>query len=1501
MKNVEEEVYPLTHPQKRIWYTEQEHPDTSINNVGGIVQVTGLIDPLVLEQAINRFIEENDGVRIRLTAMEAAQYVTNYTYRNFPMLYFVNESELHDWAQQQLELPFPCYDSDLFQFARFEVAQRLSGYVVKLHHLIADGWSVSLMTDQIAEHYERLSAGAVAVTKKPSYLEWLRAEADYLNSERCRKNRSYWTRKLTPLPEDYMFRSAHAAKGRREAIDLEPELSHRIRQCAEHLHISLNSMFASLMILYLSKTMQQKEAIIGIPVLNRSGAKEKNTFGMFTSTMPLRVSIHNEDSIQEYMKKVNKELISGIYHQRYPFDLLVNDIQLKKNGYDRLFQVCVNTYNTKLHPHFNGMPVENLELYNGYQPYALQLVVKDWSSDGRLTLFYDYLISDFTSDRIAQMHRRMVGLMKQMIDAPKQPLAALTLLTEQERREQLILRNETEAYYPQDKTVIHLFEEQVLATPEKIAASDGSLTFTYDELNRQANQFAYRLRSRGIAAGELVGIMAGHSIACLSALLGVLKAGGAYVPIDPDYPQSRIQQIIASSRLKYMLVDCTDQVPPEFGGQVMLLDDPVLDHGADANGDSPASPDGLAYIIYTSGSTGIPKGVKVHHRGLMNYITWAAKSYLSLDHEVFALYSSLSFDLTVTSMFAPLISGHEVRIYRQHRSEFILRDIFADNQATVVKLTPAHLALIMDLDLRQSTVHCLIVGGDDLKASLAERVHHLFGGHIRIVNEYGPTETVVGCIVHEYDPKQDREGSVPIGQPIQNVKVYVLDQAGQPVPDEQPGELYIAGDSVGQGYLYQEELTEARFVADAILHTGTMYRTGDLACWFADGTLHYLGRVDHQVKIKGYRIESQEIENECLRLPEIREAVVIDREDSRGQKYLAAYIIPDREGFDTMKLRRHLIARLPSYMVPAAIQCMKQFPLTPNGKVDRNRLPDPLIDVQEGEKEAYTASGNGTEAAVLAGLKHMLSVDVIHPGDNFYFLGGDSIKAIQLSAQLREQGVHLTVKDILAFPVIRELLVIATAAPATHIAQTPAMGAVPCTPIWRWFKEQRFAEPHYYNQSVLLRLHRELPVERLRQALGRLVEHHDALRLILHEETGELHYCNERLGQLPELAWIDLSHCTGKERIDRLRSEGERLKSSMSLATGPLFKAALFDLGEQGRRLLLTAHHGVIDAVSWRIVLEDFSSICHALLEDETVVLPAKTHSYQAYAQSLEQYGASDSLLASLDYWEASETQRHADLGLAHQHQQRIPSKSTERTLELTAELIEDETKRLQTSANATYATTTQDLLLTALSMAVGQITHSHDVTIELEGHGRESFTHALDVTRTVGWFTTLFPVCFHPGGGDMGQEIQAHKEQLRRIPDKGLSYGVLRYLRNTLLASEVKDSIRFNYLGEIESELPFGLFSLAEEYSGADSSIHNQMTCGLDFLVWIAGGRLHIRLSCDPARYSHDSAEQLLHSFIAQLQAIIHHCENTKAQSGPAVYDTIALTPDELDNLFVG
>ncbi|GAA0372865.1 amino acid adenylation domain-containing protein [Bacillus horti] len=1483
----------LTHAQKRIWYIEKISPLTPIHNISAIVTIGGMVNYTSLSKAINHFVKHNAGIRYRFIERDSHVYQYEEEFKEFTLDFFdftnteKPDEALLKWSEQENAKAFSLKHESLYYFAIFKLSDEQSGFFYKIHHIISDGGSFPLLVDQIYNAYEAIQNDSELDKRLSySYSEYIEQETEYMKSKRFIRDKEYWHEQFNRDPE-FIVKTSPSLEGRKKVFFLDKVVSKRIKQWVAENDCSLNSFFTGIFLIFLSKFYQQSDLIIGTPVSNHT-MKNKHIFGMMTSTMPLRVNCEDQEILQ-FMKLVERQLKRSYKHQRYPYDLLVNELELKRKGIDQLIAFSVNYYNFHLNHPLDGMKTRTEEQYSGYQIYSLQWVVNDWTEE--LQLDYQYKVEDYTEQDIDHIHHYLKTLILYSLDSPKLQLNEISLLDPSLWHEMIYSFNQTTELYPDHLTMTQLFERQAELTPNHNACVFEGLNLTYEQLNGRANQLARLLRKQGVVRNQFVGVMLDHSFDLIIGILAIMKAGGAYIPIDSSYPKERIKYILEHSKCTLVLVD-QDIGEEQFACSVInISNEKTYNNEQNNNLDLINRPSDLVYMIYTSGSTGKPKGVMIKHQSLVNYCWWAKKSYIHHADDTFALYSSIAFDLTVTSIFTPLICGNRIAIYRTMDEPFVLQRVLEEKVANIIKLTPAHLSLLKDRDYQDSGVTVFIVGGDNLKVQLCKEIVQAFGEDITIFNEYGPTEATVGCMIYKYDADKDIGISVPIGRPADNVACYVLDQHMLPAPYGSIGELYLSGDGLAEGYLHHEELTNQKFIPNPFIQGSKMYRTGDLVTLQKDGCYSYEGRMDHQVKIRGYRIELAEIESCLQELPAIKEAIVLLHENGVDSPFLCAYILCDaNQSISESYMKDQLYLRLPEYMVPNHYVQIEKIPLTSNGKIDQSMLPKPSRSLDS----QLVAAKDTVEQILLTASKKVLMTEALGMNHNFYHAGGDSIKAIQLSSQLHDIGYELKVKDILSTPILKDLARRVNQRVKETSNTQSYRGDINPLPITEWFFEQGFSNQNYYHQSFLLKLKKAFSLQQVQSWLSDLLQQHDALRMNYSSERKKLFYNSDYMNHELELQEVVLHGLTKEDQIKVIKQTGTTLKASMDIEKGLLFSGCLFRISEKEDLLLLTAHHLIIDGVSWRILLNDLDRLMGQSRQETRSYLLEKTSSYQLWAQRLHEYSAND-LLPSLAYWEKS-----ANHSFRFPKDNRNGSRKLAYAKKLSVQLGEEQTTLLLSKANLSYQTSTHELIVTSLALALSNFTKQKSLCFLLEGHGREELFDDVDVSRTVGWFTTIYPIALYVEDLNVATQIKKQKEELRRVPNKGLDYGVIRYLKKQLQGCFEKELVRLNYLGDLDHSFKSEYIDYCDIETGEEYSLDNELTCLLDINAWVIRKKLTIEISYSQQEFMEATIQSFITEFKQQLGRVIHHCSSREqTEYTPSDFDTISISQEDLDQLF--
>ncbi len=1074
---------PLSFAQQRLWFLDQLEPGSASYNLPEAVRLTGALNVGALERALNEIVRRHEALRTTFTltadgrplqviapALTLALAVTDLSALPAPQ----REAEATRLATAEAQRPFDLAAGPLVRAGLLRLAAAEHILLLTLHHIVGDDWSSSVLTQELAALYDAFSHGRPSPLPdlRLQYADFAAWQRGWLQGEVLETQLGYWRRQLAgappvlELPTDRPRPAVQTFNGAYQSFTLPASLTRQLKAFTQRegatLFMTLLAAFAALVQRYSGQT----DFTIGTPIANRNRADIEGLIGFFVNTLVLRADLSGAPSFRQLLQRVRETALGAYAHQDVPFEMVVDALHPQRNlSHAPLFQVMFALQNT---------PLGAVTLSAGTAPLSLAPVeAHSGTAKFDLTLFMveegetlsgalEYNTDLFDAATITRLAGHFQNLLAALVAEPDRPVAQVPLLSEAERRQLVVTWNQTDAPFPDHLLVHQLFEQQAALTPQALAAVDATTALTYAELDARANQLAHHLQALGVGPETLVGLCLTRSTAVPIAILGVLKAGGAYVPIDPGYPAERIAFMLQDTRAPVVLTEAGlwSRAAQSLGAHLQLpgfrvlcldADWPLIAQAPAAPPPNRATPDSLAYVIYTSGSTGTPKGAMLEHRGVVNYLTWCRQAYPLHAGAGSPVHSSIAFDLTVTSLIAPLTTGRAVHLLPDDLGVEALSDLL--NRAgdfSLIKITPAHLKLVGDQlrpDQAPAKTRAFIIGGENLLPEhVAFWLRH--APNTALVNEYGPTETVVGCCVYTEDPARPSAAVVPIGRPILNTQLYVLDEHLQPVPIGVAGELYIGGVQVGRGYLNRPELTAERFRPDPFRPGGRLYRSGDLARYRADGNLECLGRLDFQVKIRGFRVELGEIEATLSQHPGVKQNVVWVWTEA-GHKRLAAYIVPAQSGAApaglAAELREFLRERLPEYMVPAAFVPMETLPLNANGKVERKALPAP-DQAARGTAAAYVAPRNPAEAALAAVWAEVLNLERVGIQDNFFDLGGDSILSLQIIARARQAGLHLTPRQVFETPTVEGLAAAAAAVTAEPELQPAEAGGAEAGP-----------------------------------------------------------------------------------------------------------------------------------------------------------------------------------------------------------------------------------------------------------------------------------------------------------------------------------------------------------------------------------------------------------------------------------------------------------------------
>ena len=1514
-----EDDIPLSFAQERLWFIDQYDHNASYN-MPGAIRLFGALNIEVLEKTLLAIVSRHEVLRTNfVTINNGAKQVIHESATS--RLEIVNLSHLSKEAadsqilgsiHKESQKPFDLANDSLIRFILYTISEEESVLFMNQHHIVSDGWSFSILINEITQIYEAYSNGKPSpLTDLPiqyaDYAIWQRA---YLEGERLQKQADYWKDKLEgvailELPTDKPRPKEQTFNGNRLPIHLNKALTEKLQQLSRENDATLFMTLLSVFKILLQRYTGQSDICVGSPIANRTRAEIEPLIGFFVNTLALRSDVATDLPFNKFLKNVRSTTLEAYESQDIPFEKVVDIVEPERNlSYSPLFQaMMVLQNNPEGELKFSGLNIEPVVIESVVSKFDITL---DFIETGAgLYGNIEYNTDLFDRATIERMANHFIVLVEQVTENPGRQIKDLEVLTPEEKHQLLVEWNDTDVDYPRGKCIHQLFEDQVAKTPANIAVVFEEEELTYGQLNEKANQLGHYLQERGVKPETLVGICVDRSLEMIIGLLGILKAGGAYVPIDPAYPEDRIS---------YMLEDagCGIVLTQEHIGLVQAGTEVIyLDSDWDNIGKRPTEnvrsgvkSDNLAYVIYTSGSTGKPKGVMLEHKNTNSLLEWARKIYSIQELAGTFASTSITFDLSVFELYLPLSIGGSI-ILGQNILSF--NESINKQKITLINTIPSAIRQLLDQKAISTTVKTINLAGEYLRREL---VDELYGElqNVKVYDLYGPSEDTT----YTTFSLRTIGGRATIGKPIDNTKVYILDNNLNLTPIGIAGELCISGDGLARGYLNQPELTAEQFIKNPFSEdrTSRLYKTGDLARYLPDGNIEFLGRIDDQVKIRGFRIELGEIESVLNTQEGVNTSVVLAKEVSDGNKQLVAYIVPSRDtendaSLNIKELREELSKTLPDYMVPSLFVRLDAMPLTSNGKVDKKALPEP-----EGNLETtndYVAPVKENEKKLAGIWQELLGVERVGIYDNFFELGGDSIISIQVVSRANQQGLIISPKDVFKYQTVSTLAKVCGAKKTEIKAeQSFVKGEVGLTPIQSWYFGNNLANKDHFNQAVILQVEESLEVQMLENALNAIFRQHDVLRLFYKYENNRWLQEHKEFSIL-KLDVIDLTGKSGTELSKEIDKEATKIQAGLSIGRGEIFKPLLFKTAPgQANHLLLVIHHLAVDGVSWRILIEDIRKSCEQQIEGRSINLGSKTSSFKQWFERLNDYAHSDELSKELPFWKSIAEEPVMRLPIDKNEGENTVGSAANVSINLSKEL----TRSLLQDAGKAYNTRINDLLLSALGITISKWIRENDIIINLEGHGREELFADMDISRTVGWFTSLFPVCISLNGTtDIGDIIKSVKEQLRALPNKGIGYGILRYLKeDDAIRNSVKlksePEISFNYLGqfnELEKSDEQTIISISGESSGQSVCPTNQRSNIIDINSIVSNGELVLTWSYSENLHSRKTIEALASNYVSELTTIIEHC--LLPASGaftPSDFPLCRLSQEELDKYVI-
>ncbi|MBX3413398.1 MAG: amino acid adenylation domain-containing protein [Pirellulales bacterium] len=1521
---------PLSFAQERLWYLDQLTPGNPFYNVATAVRLRGQLDFQALQAALQATVDRHAGLRTTFALVEGEPRqivgpvelpLAQLDLRDVPV--DQREARLRSIAQEEALRSFDLARGPLLRAQLVRTRDDEHTLLLTLHHIVCDGWSLAVLQDDVAEYYAAHVAGRSPdlAPLALEYLDYTRRQRHELPGARLDALLRYWSRELSDLPgplelpTDHPRPAAQTFRGDVCRLMLDRELSGELRVLAGAERATPYMLLLAAWQLLLGRWSRRHDVAVGTPIAQRHHRDLERLVGFFVNTLVLRGRFEDDPSFREFLDRVKQSTLGALTHQELPFARLVEHLQPPRDASrPPLVQVMFVMQNIPVRARQTaGLTIEETSYDHApVSHFDLTLNVDERHDGFQLSLVFNPDL--YERETIERLLASYETLLRSIVAEPARRVSQLALAPAADLRRQLVERNRTSRSFPHDRMIHELIAERAAADPTAIALVLEDRQVTYHELDAAGNRLARLLAAHGVTTGTPVGISLDRSVELIVAMLAVLKAGGVYVPLDPAYPPQRRAYMITDAGLALVLTraDLAAGIQT-LGCQLLLLDaeQRTIDSMSAQPLERRCAPRDLAYIIYTSGSTGEPKGVEVEHRGLVNHaVAFAAQCELGPGDRLLQ-YLSPSFDAAAEEIFPTLASGATL-VLHPAPAELAGRSLLEWSRAAGVNVLHLPVAVwnsLFDAEHEATLfdhLRLVIAGGDNVSRDALRRWREMTRDRVRFLFAYGVTEATITSTLFDGREEPAPSGSprIPIGRALANHRVYILDERLQCVPTGVAGEIALGGVGVARGYRGRPTLTAGKFVADSfgLEPDDRIYRTGDLGRVLADGSIEFLGRIDQQVKIRGYRIEPGEIEAALLRHQDVHEAIVVPLGDGESRR-LAAYVgSPGDRPPTEADLREFLADMLPSHMLPTAITVLAHLPRLPGAKVDVASLPDPNWN-RATRSDAGVAPRDELEAQLAAIWRDVLGIERVGVHDNFFELGGDSIRTIQVVARAGAQGLRLTPKQCLERQTIAELAPVVGLAPAVLAEQGPVVGPVPLLPIQHEFFSLELADAQHFNQSVLLEVDPALSSEVLATALRLLGEHHDALRMRYERQPdGSWRQRGLPTEAAPMLERVESTAIDVTEIVAAVDAAAAAIQAGLDLARGPIARFVYFDRGaSQSARLLIVVHHLAIDAVSWRIVLEDLNLLCGQLQRGQAPVLPPKTTSYRDWSDRLREYAASHEIAEEAASWLSTAAENR-----------RLPCESSERTntVESSATvrvaLDADMTQALLTDAQLAYRTRPQDLLLAALAHVLTDFTGDHAVRLHLEGHGRETAAEDLDLSRTVGWFTALYPVVLRlPATNSPGDLIRETKEQLRQIRNGGLGYGLWRWLshddtvRATLAAAQ-RPEICFNYLGQFDHLVADeALLRPVDEPHGADHGPRNERAHLWEINAYVHQGALQIAWTYGTGHHRRETIERLAAAYLDQLRELIEHCLAPGAGGvTPSDFPLADLDQDDLDTI---
>lgn len=1470
--------YPLSSAQHRIWILSQTEQGKRAYNIPGFYELHGSLDKNELQNTMQQLIERHESLRTVFCENEngeVRQHILSKEDIGFQVGYKdlstanLSSEQIKNRINEENLVQFDLVNGPLLKLTIFKIDENKSVLSYVMHHIISDGWSMHVLLKEFITLYSSIGHDFELEPLSIQYKDYTAWQIDQLSGEKLKEHRDYWTNQFSgklpilDFPKSNPRPRVKTYNGNRLSTTINSTVSNRLKELVKEEGATLYMGLMACVYSFLNRYTGQDDIIIGSPVAGRNQKNLENQIGFYVNTLALRLGFEEENSLREIVQNVKKVCSTAYEYQVYPFDSLVSELEIEKDlSRNPLFDVMVVLQESDMTGEMNTSDEHQAAL--SVKPYEQdeQFVSKfDFtfnfgeSSEGiELSLVYNSDIYDeeLISSALNHFHKLLEGATSDT----EVDIAKVELLTKEEKDELLNEFNSTEVSRENKLTIVDCVARKSIEVPNSVAVRCNDETILYAELEELSSRFASFIRANNVNDTGFIGVKLPRNEWMVVAILGVLKTGAAYVPIDPNYPQERIDFIEKDSACQFCV---NEAILAQF------IDDQNSYEVADK---IEISPNDLAYVIYTSGSTGLPKGVMIEHRNAAEMIEWALNEFAEDEFDTTLFVTSMCFDLSIFEMFFTLSAGKTIEVLEDGMA---IEKVLSSSERLLINTVPSVVAGLLSNNADFTSVASINMAGEPIPTELMQQLD----GKVDVIrNLYGPSEDTTYSTFCKVDASKE----ILIGRPISNTKVYIINENNQLLPKGITGEICLSGAGLARGYLNLEDLTNEKFVTSPFDSSQRMYKTGDLGKWTSDGEIQFIGRKDDQVKINGYRIELGEIKTRLEAVSGIEKSIVLARTIKDEKQSLIGYFVSDEE-LNAGDIRNELSRSLPRYLLPQYLIQIDEIPLTPNGKVDKDVLPDPDgMRINSGVE--YLAPRNTKQKALTSIFERVLGRPTIGINDNFFVLGGDSIKSIQIVSQLKQKGYKLNIEDIMNYPVVKDL-----ADKITNVVrlsdQGLMLGEIPLSPIQNDFLHDDSEDKHHYNQAVLLASDEPIIESGLRECLNKLVEYHDSLRMVYHRQNDSWIQKSLNHNENYELQIHE------KDEQESFLENCEKFQASMNLENGPLFKVLLQK--SDSDKLLIVAHHLVIDGVSWRILFEDLSTLYEQFLEGKELSLPLKTDNFGYWQNQNQKWLSEKRAKSESEYWTSVLSDNITPVSEDFLEGTNLVKESNGWSFNLSKEA----TKSLLTECYAPYRTEINDLLLTALSRSFGEVFNVDKLVVKLEGHGRESLGDDLDIGRTIGWFTSEYPIVLNTGRNkEITNQLVAVKEYLHRIPNNGIGYGLMK---QQSMVVDAKPSVAFNYLGDFGSSLKSDSGKEVFQFSGEE---HGEVISGnrsrgtlIDVSGIIVNDELSLTLIYSESQFKEETIAKIGTSYKENLTKLV----NELSSKNDALLTPVDLTYQDL------